>query len=98
MDVQRKTGDMIVRHRLRPEVAVVHRPQDMEGAKDRDPPHSLAHIVVNFIRVSVDIRLELVLAVESRDIYAVTVHIRIRRMPARPPQSPLYMEVEDRAS
>ena len=78
----------MAQHRLSPEVATIHRPQDVERAEDRDPPRSFTHIVVNFIKVSADLRLELVLAVESRDIYAVTVHTHIRRTPPRPPPSP----------
>ena len=72
---------MIVRHKLSPEVVIIHKLQDLERAKDRDPPPRFAHIVVNFMGVSVDIRLELVLVVESKDIYAVTVHTRIRITP-----------------
>ena len=72
---------MIVRHRLSPEVAIIHKPQDLERAEDRDPPPHFAHIVVNFMGVSVDIRLELVLVVENKDIYAVTVHTPIRITP-----------------
>ena len=82
---------MIVQHRLRPEVAVVHRPQDLERVEDRDLPHHLAPTVVNFIGVSADLRPEHVLVVESRAIYAVTVHIRTREM-HRPPPSPRYRE------
>ena len=64
--------------RLRPEAVVVHRPQDQERVKDRDLPHHLAPTAVNFIGVSADLRPEHVLVVESRAIYAVTVHIRTR--------------------
>ena len=87
---------MTVQHRLRPEAAVVHRLQDRERVEDRDLPHHLVPTVVNFIGVSADLRLEHVLAVESRAIYDVTVHIHTREM-HRPPPSPQYREVEDGA-
>ena len=79
--VQRKTGDLTAQDRLRPEAVVVHRPQDLERAEDKDPPPRFAHIVVKFMGANVDIRLELVLVVESKDIYVVTVHTRIRITP-----------------
>ena len=87
---------MTAQHRLRPEAAVVHRPQDLERVEDRDPLHHLAPTVVNLIGVSADLRPEHVLAVESRAIYNVTVHIRTREMHI-PPPSPQYREVEDGA-
>ena len=91
---QTKIGDMTVQHRLRPEAAAVHRLQDLERAEDRDLLHHLAPTVVNFIGESADLRLEHVLAVESRAICDVTVHIHTGEM-HRPPPSPQYREVED---
>ena len=58
VSTQKRSGGIVPLHSHRPEETVVHRHQDVERAEDRDPMHSLlrhVHIVVNLIRVSVDI-------------------------------------------